>query len=136
MVEVAKQLHLSQRAQTEHGMIEGCDLLDCDFLARRLVERRAGISVSSKHLSNYASCANSPDYTVGPLSHDILDVVLFRDIEGDLTSALRLSARHVDDSSGTKASTELNKSSRVFCGSSNLQDSKVRLRSRLLAECG
>jgi hypothetical protein len=41
VVEVAEQLHLSQRSQTEHGVVEGCDLLDGDLLARRLVQRRA-----------------------------------------------------------------------------------------------
>jgi hypothetical protein len=37
VVEVSEQLHLSQRPQTEHGVVEGCDLLDGDLLARGLV---------------------------------------------------------------------------------------------------
>lgn len=41
MVEVSKKLHLTQSSQTEHGVIERCDLLDGDLLARRLVYRRA-----------------------------------------------------------------------------------------------
>jgi hypothetical protein len=46
VVEVPQQLHLTQRPQTEHGVVEGCDLLDGDLLARRLVQRRA-VSVSA-----------------------------------------------------------------------------------------
>jgi len=38
VVEISQQLHLSQRSQTEHGVIERGDLLDSDFLARRLVQ--------------------------------------------------------------------------------------------------
>lgn len=37
MVEVTKKLHLAQGSQTEHGVVKGRDLLDGDFLARRLV---------------------------------------------------------------------------------------------------
>lgn len=33
MVEVPKQLHLAQRPQAEHGVVEGGDLLDGDLLA-------------------------------------------------------------------------------------------------------
>lgn len=38
MVKVAEQLHLSQRSQAEHGVVERCDLLDRDLLTRRLVD--------------------------------------------------------------------------------------------------
>ena len=37
VVEVPEKLHLSQSSQTEHGMVEGCDLLDRNLLARGLV---------------------------------------------------------------------------------------------------
>jgi hypothetical protein len=41
MIEVPQQLHLSQRSETEHGVIEWSDLLDCDLLLRWLVDGRA-----------------------------------------------------------------------------------------------
>lgn len=40
VVEVSEKLHLSQRSQAEHGVVERCDLLDGHLLARRLVYRR------------------------------------------------------------------------------------------------
>jgi hypothetical protein len=33
MIEVSKKLHFSQCSQTEHGVVEGCDLLDGYLLA-------------------------------------------------------------------------------------------------------
>lgn len=48
VVEVAEQLHLAQRSQTEHGVVKGRDLLDGDLLARRLVERRAGVGLAMR----------------------------------------------------------------------------------------
>jgi hypothetical protein len=33
MIEVPEQLHLTKSSQTEHGVIEGGNLLDGDFLA-------------------------------------------------------------------------------------------------------
>jgi hypothetical protein len=41
MVEVSQQLHLTQGSKAEHGVIEGRDLLDSDFLTRRFVKSRA-----------------------------------------------------------------------------------------------
>lgn len=41
VIEVSKQLHLTQRAQTEHAVIERRNLLDRDFLAGGFVESRA-----------------------------------------------------------------------------------------------
>lgn len=41
VVEIAQQLHLSQSSQTEHGVIEGGDLLDGNLLSRGLVNGRA-----------------------------------------------------------------------------------------------
>lgn len=41
VVEVAQQLHLAQRPQAEHGVVEGGDLLDGDLLPGGLVDRRA-----------------------------------------------------------------------------------------------
>lgn len=37
VIEIPQKLHLSQGSQAEHGVIERRDLLDGDFLARRLV---------------------------------------------------------------------------------------------------
>lgn len=37
VVEVAQQLHLTQRPQAEHGVVKGGDLFDGDLLARWLV---------------------------------------------------------------------------------------------------
>jgi len=41
VVEVSKQLHLSQCSQAEHGMVEWRNLLDGHLLARGLVQRGA-----------------------------------------------------------------------------------------------
>lgn len=41
VVEVAQQLHLSQGSQTEHGVVEGGNLLDGHLLPGRLVNGRA-----------------------------------------------------------------------------------------------
>lgn len=41
VVEVAQQLHLSQSSQTEHGVVEGGNLLDGHLLPGRLVNGRA-----------------------------------------------------------------------------------------------
>lgn len=38
MVEVSKQLHLTQSTQAEHGVVEGGNLLDSDLLAGRFVQ--------------------------------------------------------------------------------------------------
>ncbi len=46
VVEVSQELHFSQCAQAEHGVIEGRDFLDCDLLARRFVNGRASLLVS------------------------------------------------------------------------------------------
>jgi len=41
MIEIAEQFHLPQSPETKHRMIEWGDFLDSDFLAGRLVKRRA-----------------------------------------------------------------------------------------------
>src|SRR5215469_7558489 len=46
MIKVSQELHFSKCAQAEHGMIEGCDFLDCDLLTGRLVNGRATSLVS------------------------------------------------------------------------------------------
>lgn len=43
MVEVAQQLHLTKRPQTEHGVIKRGDLLDGNLLTGGLVDGRAMI---------------------------------------------------------------------------------------------
>ena len=48
VVEVSQELHFSKCAQAEHGVIEGCDFLDCDLLARRFVNGRATWLVSER----------------------------------------------------------------------------------------
>lgn len=64
VVEVTQQLHLSQSSQTEHGVVEGGNLLDGHLLPGRLVNGRANNSV-------------------GSLANDILNVILLADVEGD-----------------------------------------------------
>lgn len=41
MVEVPEELHLTQRSETEHGVVEWSDLLDGNLLARGLMYRGA-----------------------------------------------------------------------------------------------
>jgi len=62
MIEVTKQLHLTQGSQTEHGMIKRSDLLDSDLLTRRLMKGRADNSIST-------------------FTNDILNVILLANIE-------------------------------------------------------
>lgn len=54
MVEVSQQLHLTEGSETEHGVIEGCYLLDGNLLARWFVDGGAsyqGVLVSSLSFS-------------------------------------------------------------------------------------
>lgn len=46
MIKVSQELHFSKCAQAEHGVIEGCDFLDCDLLARGFVNGGAKVMVS------------------------------------------------------------------------------------------
>jgi len=41
VVEVSEELHLTKRSEAEHGVVEGGNLLDGNFLTGRLVDRRA-----------------------------------------------------------------------------------------------
>lgn len=74
MVEVPQQLHLSQRSQTEHGMVERCDLLDSHFLTGGLVQRGAVIQLATALW--LSTQLDVPDNAVCAFSYDILDVVL------------------------------------------------------------
>jgi hypothetical protein len=100
VVEVPKQLHLAQRPQAEHGVVEGCDLLDGDLLAGRLVQRRA-VSVSAIVLPRRPVLC-SPYYAVCALADHILDVVLLRYVEGYLPRAAASCGRHVCGWCGSK----------------------------------
>jgi hypothetical protein len=93
VVEVSEQLHFTERSQTEHGVVEGSNLLDCHFLAGRLMDGRAvTVSMASSRQGNFIL----PDNPVCSFTHNILDVVLLGDIEGYLPRAgRRLCARHV-----------------------------------------
>lgn len=42
VVKMPEQLDLAQGAETEHGVVEGRDALDCDLATGRYVHRRAG----------------------------------------------------------------------------------------------
>lgn len=76
VVEVSKELHLSQGSQAEHGVIERSDLLDSNFLTRWFVERGTDDAICS-------------------LSYNILYVILLGDIEGDLARSGRRIRRAV-----------------------------------------
>jgi hypothetical protein len=96
VVEVAEELHLTECAETEHGMIERSNLLDGDLLARRLMHGRAAMA-SVDHVAGRNGTANLPDHAVSALSHDILDIILLRHVEGDLArrvALLSLRTRH------------------------------------------
>ena len=106
VIEVAEELHLTQRAQTEHGVVEGCDLLDGHLLARRLVQCRA-TTVSGMALVYSEATDCIPYNTVGTLAYYILNVILLRHVEGDLAgSALGSCARHDCELVGDKAVVE------------------------------
>jgi hypothetical protein len=55
MVEVSQKFHLTQRPQTEHGMVERRNLLDRDLLARRLVDSRTLLPISADRSSQMIS---------------------------------------------------------------------------------
>lgn len=65
-------------------MVERRDLLDRDLLARWLVQSRAISSVSSLLLLR-VHIVGSPDYTICTLSDHVLNIILIRDVEGDLS---------------------------------------------------
>lgn len=74
VVEVPKQLHLTQRPQTEHGVVEGRDLLDGDLLARGLVQRRAVEGSAKLELGHdggrtYATTPYAPSPTTSWISY-------------------------------------------------------------------
>lgn len=50
-----EQLDLAQGAETEHGVVEGRDALDCDLATGRYVHRRAGNETLSAWASKYAA---------------------------------------------------------------------------------
>lgn len=90
VVEVAQQLHLSQCSQTEHGVVEGGNLLDSHLLPGRLVNGRAApMLLESGRVKLHPSrpqvriSRNLPNDSVGSLANDILDVILLTDVEGD-----------------------------------------------------
>jgi len=90
VVEVPQQLHLSKSSQTEHGMIEGCNLLDRDLLARRFMDGRAVVRVfvspGPRFIFGRAPHWKiSPDNSISSLSDNILNVILLADIERDLS---------------------------------------------------
>jgi hypothetical protein len=94
VVKVSQQLHLTQCSQTEHGVVEWCDLLDCDLLARGLVNGRANYVRGTLHRdSRYL-----PNNSVGTFTDDILDFILIGYIEGDLSrsSRRRVLLTHID----------------------------------------
>ena len=92
MVEVTQQFHFTQGSQAEHGVIERSDLLDGHLLAGRLVDCRASVRLAT---INDSSEQDSPYDTVGSLTNDVLNLILIRNVEGDLTrSPLRRLLHH------------------------------------------
>lgn len=81
MVEISQQLHLTQGSQAEHRVVEGRDLLDGDFLPRRLVDSGAS---RCQWAEDDPSVSILPDNSVGTFTDDILDFILVGDVEGDL----------------------------------------------------
>ena len=75
VVEVPQQLHLSQCSQTEHGVVEWCNLLDSHLLAGRLVQRRAdrqlatAFSQSIGYHSTYQTTPYAPSPTTSWMSY-------------------------------------------------------------------
>lgn len=90
VVKVAQQLHLSQSSQTEHGVVEGGNLLDGHLLPGRLVNGRAApVLLESRRAKLHPSrpqvriSRNLPNNSVSSLANDILNVILLADVEGD-----------------------------------------------------
>jgi hypothetical protein len=94
MVEVAKEFHLTQGTETEHGVVERRNLLDGNLLARWLVNGR---TVSQLVLNRLLIKTDGlPDNSICSLAYNILDVVLFRDIEGDFARTWGCGSRHFE----------------------------------------
>lgn len=80
-------------------MIEGCDLLDGDLLARWFMHGGASDggfwSAHSRSIAHFA-IFNSPYDSISTLTDDILNIVLLADIERDLsgTAAPLLNVAH------------------------------------------
>lgn len=82
VVEISQQLHFSQCPETEHGVVERGDLFDGYFLARRLMQRRA-VHVSEEN--QYLVGSQLPNNPVCALANDILNIVLIRHVERNLS---------------------------------------------------
>ena len=68
MVEIPEQLHLTESSKAEHGVVEGSNLLDCNLLARWLVQgramKRSQISMHSrKYEETFKSSTGTPELT-------------------------------------------------------------------------
>lgn len=82
VVKVPQQLHLSQCAQAEHGVVERGNLFDGDLLAGWFVNGGAAQVFSMETFLPEWTCL--PDDTVSTFTDDILDLVLVGHVEGDL----------------------------------------------------
>lgn len=73
VIEVPQQLHLSQRSQTEHRVVERRDLLDGHLLARRLVQRRAvkqsAVALPAQWQCTYQTTPYAPSPTTSWISY-------------------------------------------------------------------
>lgn len=95
VVEVAKQLHFTQRAETEHAVVERRNLLDGDFLTGWLVYSRAEGKrlASAGDVKDAEDKSDSPDDAICALANHVLNVILFRYVERNFaTTARRLLA--------------------------------------------
>lgn len=93
MIEVSQKLHLTESPQAEHRVIEWSDLLDCDFLSRGFMERRAVNRLAAiilvVLLSQTIGIIYLPNDSIGTFTNNILNIVLLAHIEGNLSRTLR-----------------------------------------------
>jgi hypothetical protein len=102
VVEVSQQLHLTQRSEAEHAMIERGNLFDGHLLSRRFMKRRATITRPKSARKHTSRRSNLPDNTIRSLSDDVQDFILIAHVEADLSRAMSL-GRHLFRISQTKS---------------------------------
>jgi hypothetical protein len=82
VVKVAEEFHFSEGAETEHGMVERCNLFNRNFLSRRFMQ--GGPKRVSTTIHEIQKSEDVRDNAISALSDDIYNLIILRDIKLNL----------------------------------------------------
>jgi hypothetical protein len=86
VIEIPQQLHLAQRPQAEHGVVEGSNFLDGDFLPGGLMDCGAASQSDHRGLERQHNPGlDLPHHSVGTFTDNILNVILLAHVERNLS---------------------------------------------------